>query len=150
MRRIAIGFFSISLASLLAILIASSSPAKNNYEDKIEELGSVRYQSAQKGYDLASTAFSRGEEKCESVYEWSKYILEAQRDNAKSDDEKKKSFFDHENRMKMMKDFVDKENRLHPEACLSPLQIQLIDYYYKEAVYWRAKSQQVAREEQPK
>jgi hypothetical protein len=103
--------------------------------DSRQALGKSRLEAAQKLYDLRVEQFRTGEVVSDDVYTWSRHILDAQTDLARTANERAAAAAGHLSRMKTLQDFFAQERRENPKGCYDRLQLLAVDYYVKEAEF---------------
>jgi chromosome condensin MukBEF complex kleisin-like MukF subunit len=103
--------------------------------DSRQALGKSRLEVARQLYDLRVEQFRTGEVVSDDVYTWSRHVLHAEADLARTAKERASAAAGHLSRMKTLQDFFAEEMRKNPHGCYDRYQILAVDYYVKEAEF---------------
>ena len=106
--------------------------------DPGREIGRLRFEAAQKAFDLSMRSFSQGEIDLEDIYRWSIRVLNSQLDIASMEKDRTTAYSDHLSRIKILKESMSKQQKKHPKWCCTNLDMAAIEYYHQEARFFVA------------
>jgi hypothetical protein len=124
----------LTAVAVLSIVVWKTGGAAQ-LSDSRQALGKSRLEAAQKLYDLRVEKFRIGEVLSDDVYTWSRHVLHAEADLARTAKERASAAAGHLSRMKTLQDFMTEERRKNPQGCYDRFQILAVDYYVKEAEF---------------